>query len=62
MYDKLRTTGKFSYEVINAKMNEHQSKCWPEALWNEDAKLKYLDVYLTEGEEYFDMCQGNKRT
>ena len=43
-------------------MNEHQSKCWPEALWNEDAKLKYLDVYLTEGEEYFDMCQGNKRT
>ena len=62
MYDKLRTTGKFSYEVINTKMNEHQSKCWPEALWNEDAKLKYLDVYLTEGEEYFDMCQGNKRT
>lgn len=62
MYDKLRTAGKFSYEAINTKMNEHQSKCWPEALWNEDAKLKYLDVYLTDGEEYFDMCQGNKRT
>lgn len=62
MYDKLRTSGKFSYEIINNLMNEHQDKCWPEAIWNEDAKLKYLDVYLTDGEEYFDMCQGNKRT
>lgn len=62
MYDKLRTDGKFSYEIINNLMNEHQDRCWPEAIWNEDAKLKYLDIYLTDGEEYFDMCQGNKRT
>ena len=59
MYDELRQGDKFSYDVISAKMREHQS-VWPEAIWNEDAKVKYLDIYLTEGEKYFEMCQGSK--
>lgn len=59
MYDELRQSDKFAYDVIKNKMEEHQS-IWPEAIWNADAKVKYLDIYLTEGEKYFEMCQGNK--
>jgi hypothetical protein len=59
MYDELRQSDKFSFDVISKKMNDHQA-VWPEAIWNEDAKVKYLDIYLTEGEEYFEMCKGNK--
>jgi hypothetical protein len=61
MYDELRRREDipFSFEYISKKMNDHQTT-WPEAIWNEDAKVKYLDVYLTDGEEYFEMCQGNK--
>ena len=59
MYDELRRSDKFAYQVIVDKMNNHQ-RIWPEAIWNEDAKVKYLDIYLTEGEEYFKMCQGDK--
>ena len=59
MYDELRQSDKFSFDIISKKMNDHQ-KVWPEAIWNADAKVKYLDIYLTEGEEYFEMCQGDK--
>lgn len=59
MYDELRQGDKFSYDVISTKMREHQST-WPEAIWNENAKVKYLDIYLTEGKKYFEMCQGSK--
>lgn len=59
MYDELRQSGKFSGEVIDARMSEHQAT-WPEAIWNEDARVKYLEIYLTEKEKYFEMCQGNK--
>ena len=61
MYDELRQSRKFSSQVIDEKMTNHQS-VWPEAIWNEDAKVKYLDIYLTDGEKYFEMCQGNKAT
>lgn len=59
MYDEMRQSDKFAFDVIAKKMNDHQT-VWPEAIWNEDAKVKYLDIYLTEGEEYFEMCQGDK--
>jgi len=59
MYDEMRQSDKFAFDVISKKMNDHQT-VWPEAIWNEDAKVKYLDIYLTEGEEYFEMCQGDK--
>ena len=71
MYAELRANGrdedndipgKFSFEVINEKMNAHQQNCWPENIWNEDAKLKYVDVFLNTGKNYLEMCQGNKKT
>ena len=58
MYKDLRQKG-FSYDEIKNKMKDHQS-IWPEAIWNADAKVKYLDIYLTAGEKYFEMCQGDK--
>ena len=62
MYDSLRTSGKFSYEIINKMMIDHQETCWPEAIWNADARKKYVDVFLKTGDNYFEMCQGNKKT
>ena len=59
MYDELRQSDKFAYDVISKKMHDHQS-IWPEAIWNENSKVKYLDIFLTEGEKYFEMCQGPK--
>lgn len=59
MYTTLRSSGKFSYEVVRDKMADHQS-VWPEALWNEDAFLKYLQPYLLKGENYLSMLQGSK--
>jgi hypothetical protein len=58
MYKDMRQKG-FSYETIKNKMKEHQST-WPEAIWNADAKVKYLDIYLTDEGKYFEMCQGDK--
>jgi hypothetical protein len=58
MYKDMRQKG-FSYEAIKNKMKEHQS-VWPEAIWNADAKVKYLDIYLTDEGKYFEMCQGDK--
>lgn len=60
MYAELRSTGKFSYEIIRDKMNNHQS-VWPEALWNEDAFTKYLQPFLLEGKDYLEMLQGDKK-
>lgn len=58
MYLNLRQKG-FSYEIIKNKMENHQS-VWPEAIWNVDAQVKYLDIYLTSRGRYFEMCQGDK--
>lgn len=60
MYQTLRSSNNFSYETITEKMYNHQST-WPEALWNEDAYVKYLEPYLTLKQNYLDMLQGDKR-
>lgn len=67
MYAQLRTMtdpngtagSPFSYAKIAKRFTEHQS-VWPEALWNEDAFIKYLQPYLTANENYLAMLQGNK--
>lgn len=59
MYNTLRSGTKFSYPVIQEKFVDHQS-VWPEAIWNEDAFIKYLQPYLIDGENYLSMLQGNK--
>ena len=59
MYTTLRSGQSFNYATISAMFTDHQ-KVWPEAMWNEDAFLKYLQPYLTANENYLAMLQGNK--
>ena len=49
----------FSYYRVAKLFTEHQS-VWPEAIWNEDAFIKYLQPYLLNNEDYLGMLQGNK--
>lgn len=61
MYQTLRSGGAFSYDVVKKAFEEHQN-LWPEALWNEDAYLKYLQPLLNKGENYLYMLQGSKKS
>lgn len=49
----------FSYYRVAKLFTDHQS-VWPEAMWNEDAFIKYLQPYLLNNEDYLGMLQGNK--
>ena len=65
MYQTLRSAGTLSYETVERRFEEHQSK-WPEAIFNEDAQFKYLDPLVNPdaGKEptdvYLPMLQGSK--
>lgn len=59
MYADLRSGTAFSYDVSQNKFTDHQS-VWPEALWNEDAFIKYLQPFLLDNQNYLSMLQGNK--
>lgn len=60
MYKELRTGDVFSYEEIEKRFEEHQSK-WGEAVFNEDAFFKYIDPLVNEGNKtYLPMLQGSK--
>lgn len=61
MYKNLRSAGTFSYKNIKELFSEHQS-VWSEAIWNEDAFVKYLQPYLVDGENYLSMLQGSKES
>lgn len=61
MYKNLRSAGTFSYQNIKELFSEHQS-VWSEAIWNEDAFVKYLQPYLVDGENYLSMLQGSKES
>lgn len=60
MYRTLRSSGRFSYEIVRDMFAEHQAK-WPEAIWNEDAYFKYLEPLINDGDNgYLDMLLGSK--
>lgn len=60
MYKELRTGDVFSYEEIEKRFEEHQS-AWGEAVFNEDARFKYIDPLVNEGNNtYLPMLQGSK--
>lgn len=61
MYKNLRSAGTFSYAAVKEMFTAHQS-VWPEAIWNEDAFVKYLQPYLIDGENYLSMLQGSKES
>ena len=60
MYKTLRSGDTFSYEEIERRFEEHQS-AWGEAIFNEDARFKYIDPLVNEGNStYLPMLQGSK--
>ena len=60
MYKTLRTGDTFSYEEIERRFEEHQ-RVWGEAVFNEDARFKYIDPLINEGNKtYLPMLQGSK--
>lgn len=60
MYKTLRSGDVFSYEEIEKRFEEHQS-AWGEAVFNEDARFKYIDPLVNEGDStYLPMLQGSK--
>lgn len=71
MYASLRSSGALSYAKVEKMFEDHQAK-WPEKLFNEDGKFKYLDP-LTEGiydadgnfihdDSYLGMYLGSKKS
>ena len=60
MYQDLRTSGKVSYDYVDAMFVAHQSK-WPEAIFNEDMYTKCLEPLILDGDGlYLPMLQGKK--
>ena len=65
MYQSLRSSGALSYTAVENRFDAAQSK-WPEALWMEDAQVKYIEPLVDpqDGKEatdfYLPMHQGTK--
>lgn len=60
MYQELRSGDIFSYDEIERRFEEHQA-VWGASIYNEDAKFKYLDPLVNEGNKtYLPMLQGSK--
>lgn len=60
MYQELRAGDIFNYPVINARFEEHQ-RAWGEAVFNEDARFKYIEPLINDGNKtYLVMAQGSK--
>lgn len=60
MYQQLRSKGVLSYEEVERRFAEHQN-VWGEAVFNEDARFKYIDPLIEEGNStYLPMLQGSK--
>ena len=68
MYQSLRSGGVLTYDVIEQRFEDHQAK-WPEAVWIEDARFKYLEPLTnpdtargkTATAMYLPMLQGSKK-
>lgn len=63
MYARMRSS-LINFIEIDRRFDEHQNK-WPEAIFNEDAIIKYVNPLKPKsegglGENYLSMLQGNK--
>lgn len=60
MYQTLRSAGVLSFANVEQRFEDHQSK-WPEAIFNEDSYIKYLEPLIKDGiGSYLGMLQGSK--
>lgn len=63
MYARMRSS-LINFAEIDSRFEEHQNK-WPEAIFNEDAIIKYVNPLRSKaegglGENYLSMLQGSK--
>ena len=58
LYKSLRNDRLLDFDYIEKMFEEHQGK-WPENIFNEDAKVKYVDPFK-QGDNYLEMLQGAK--
>ena len=59
MYQNLRSSGALSYDKIEQMFEEHQGK-WCEAIFNEDARFKYIEPFVNDNANYLYMLLGSK--
>lgn len=60
MYAELRKSGGLmNFDTIEGRFESHQS-LWSEAIFNEDAYVKYVKPLISDGKNYLDMLQGSK--
>ena len=65
MYQTLRSSGGLNYKAVEKRYEDAQN-IWPEAVWNEDGRIKYTDPLTNPetGKEptafYLPMAQGSK--
>ncbi|MBQ8027905.1 MAG: leucine-rich repeat protein [Clostridia bacterium] len=60
MYKTLRGGDVFNFEEIENRFSSHQA-VWPEAVWNEDAFVKYTSPFFSDNDASgLSMLQGSK--
>jgi hypothetical protein len=60
LYQRLRSDNVLSYDIVEKMFEDHQM-VWPEAIWNEDAWYKYLQMLVEDNVgSYLAMLQGSK--
>ena len=59
MYRSLRSSGALSYQKVEQMFEEHQGT-WSEAIFNEDARFKYIDPFVINNQDYLGMLLGSK--
>lgn len=59
MYRDLRSKGLISYEAMMEVLYNDGIELYPERIYNKDAKIKYIDVYLNIGKNYLSSALGS---
>lgn len=60
LYEDLRTKNIITYEGIMSVLYDDGIKYYPESIYNEDARIKYLDTHVADGKNsYLSTCLGS---
>ena len=60
LYEDLRTKNIITYEGIMSVLYDDGIKYYPESIYNEDARIKYLDTHMADGKNsYLSTCLGS---
>lgn len=61
LYRSIRTEGQLSYDSVMAVLSDEQCRKWCEAIYNADARFKYIDPLTEEGNgAYLYAAQGSR--